>query len=220
MEEKMKKDRTTKIIAIVALLIAVASISIGFAAFSETLDINASGTVTPEDSFNVYFSDTENALLSSAGVTIAGEGTNKATGTATITGTQITDITATFKENNSTVTYNFYVANDSAYIAYLKSITFDAAATTPVCTGGTNTAARDAACANMKISISVGDIQNVTATNASISANNDIPAKDGTSVSTVPVTVVLTYGAGASNLDEEITIDFGKITLGYSTSNS
>lgn len=220
MEENVKKDRTTKIIAVVALLIAVASISIGFAAFSETLNINSSGTVTPEDSFSVYFSDQENALLSSAGVTIQGVATNNASGTARITGTQITDISATFKENASTVTYNFYVANDSAYIAYLKSITFDTEATTPVCTGGTDTARMDAACANMSISISVGNVTNVTATNAAITTNNSIAAKNGATVTTVPVQVVLTYAAGAENLDEEVSIDFGTITLGYSTSNS
>lgn len=220
MEENVKKDKTTKIIAIVALVIAVAGVSIGFAAFSESLNIKSAGTVSPEDSFNVQFSDQENAILSAAGVTITGTGTNGATGTATITGTQVTDINAIFKQNNSTVKFDFFVANDSDYIAYLKSISFDDKAITPVCTGGTDTARRDAACANMSVKVSVGNVMDVTSTNATINTNNTIAARNGENISTVPVSVTLTYAGGAENLDEEVSIDFGTITLGYSTSNS
>ena len=50
----MEKDRSTKIIAIAALLIGIVGLSLGFAAFSNTLTISSSAEVTPDQSaFNV-----------------------------------------------------------------------------------------------------------------------------------------------------------------------
>lgn len=43
----MEKDRKTKVLSIVALVLAIFSMSLGFAAFSTTLNIASSATVTP-----------------------------------------------------------------------------------------------------------------------------------------------------------------------------
>ena len=44
----MEKSRTSKIIAVVALVVAVLGLSLGFAAFSNTLTISSSATVSPD----------------------------------------------------------------------------------------------------------------------------------------------------------------------------
>ena len=53
----MERDRSAKIIAIVALCVAVVGLSIGFAAFSNNLTIKSNATVTPnQNDFDVNFS--------------------------------------------------------------------------------------------------------------------------------------------------------------------
>ena len=55
----MDRNREAKIISIVALFIAVVGVSVGFAAFSNTLTINSSAEVKPDSSkFAVNFSST------------------------------------------------------------------------------------------------------------------------------------------------------------------
>ena len=56
-------DKGYKIIAIVALVIGVVGVTLGYAAFSSTLQINSSAEVTPSgDKFNVDFSSSNSAV--------------------------------------------------------------------------------------------------------------------------------------------------------------
>lgn len=53
----MERNKKTKVIAIVALIIGVIGLSIGFAAFSSILNIQSSANVKPDNStMNVIFS--------------------------------------------------------------------------------------------------------------------------------------------------------------------
>ena len=45
----MEKERGAKLIAVIALLVAVAGLTIGYAAYSSTLTINGTATVDPAD---------------------------------------------------------------------------------------------------------------------------------------------------------------------------
>lgn len=50
----MEKDRQVKVLSIIALLVAVVGMSLGFAAFSVTLNISSSATVKPSsDNFKL-----------------------------------------------------------------------------------------------------------------------------------------------------------------------
>ena len=52
----MEKNRKFKILSIVLLVMAIAGMTLGFAAFSTTLSISSSASVTPNrDSFGVKF---------------------------------------------------------------------------------------------------------------------------------------------------------------------
>ena len=52
----MRKDRKVQILSIVALVLAITGMSLGFAAFSSTLTISSSATVTPNsDDFSMTF---------------------------------------------------------------------------------------------------------------------------------------------------------------------
>ena len=53
----MEHNRKQKMLIIIALVVGIASLSIGFAAFSTTLNISSSASVTPNsDTFSVKFS--------------------------------------------------------------------------------------------------------------------------------------------------------------------
>ena len=215
----MERERGFKIIAIIALVIAVAGVSIGFAAFSKDLTINVAGTVTPEDLFTIQFSDATGAITTGAISTATGT-TSGVTGSATITGGSIiSNVTANFKKPGDTAVFKFYVTNTSAYTAYLKSITLSATEASCAASGEadistvTNGAA---ACADMSLSVNVGGSTAGFGAETSISDSNSIAAKNGSTYSSMLVTLTLTYG-GSSYVDGGITVDFGSILLGYST---
>ena len=57
----MEKERHIKILSIIALVLAIAGMSLGFAAFSTTLNISSSASVTPNsDNFNIIFCNSIN----------------------------------------------------------------------------------------------------------------------------------------------------------------
>ena len=106
----MERKDSTRIIAIIAVVVAVIGLSVGFAAFSNTLTIKSSANVTPSATdFDVNFSNSNTAEQAGD---VTGVGTNNATGdTATIDNTDsptISGLKANFTEPGQTVTYSFY----------------------------------------------------------------------------------------------------------------
>ena len=62
----MERTRSIKALSIVALIVAVVGLAIGFAAFSTSLKISQSATVKPSDeSFNVSFSSSKDSFAES-----------------------------------------------------------------------------------------------------------------------------------------------------------
>lgn len=218
----MRRERSFKITAIIILAFAVVGVSIGFAAYARDLTINIGGTITPEDTFTLQFSDASGAQT----VGDVSVGNSKVGATAVISGdgSTISTITAKFQKPGDSAVLTFYVTNTSIYDAYLKSITYSKTAAS--CTGaGVPEATRNAVCASMSMEISVGTstgsyaTTSVDSTSVGDVPNNLIAAKNGSTLSSKAVTLTLTYG-GSTAVDSSITVDFGSITLGYSTSNS
>lgn len=217
----MEKDRSTKIIAIAALLIGVVGLSLGFAAFSNTLTISSSAEVTPnQNAFNVDFSATNSGDISTAPVTPTLNPTSVTGFTATngsidnSSDPTITNLHATFTEPGQTATYTFYAKNIGEYTAYLKSITFanvSGESSAKVCTPGTGTTAAlvSAACEDISLSIKVGDEAVTTGSVASITNHSlAIDAYD-------QIIVTISYGANGHRADGDFTVAFGDITLMY-----
>ena len=124
------KDRTFQVIAIIGLIIGVAALSVGFAAFTKSLTISSSAEVTlPDHILNVVFSNSSSTVSNGSGVTITGS-THDSTvtpGTANIGSNAVTGIHAAFTGEGS-ATYTFYVHNQSDFTAYLNNIAFAAVA--------------------------------------------------------------------------------------------
>ena len=141
----MEKKRGNQVMAIAALFIAVIGLSLGFAAFSNTLTISSSATVNPDASsaFDVNLSTqaastqagSVTAYLNPKPVASTYNATNYTAGTATISNpaaasagqtsnASITGIKANFTEPGQTVTYVFYARNDGHLTAFLNGVTF------------------------------------------------------------------------------------------------
>ena len=213
----MERDRSAKIIAIVALCVAIVGLSIGFAAFSSNLTISSSANVKPDpSSFDVNFSTSNTSELDG---TVTGVGTNSATAEdATINNSAsptITGLKANFTEPGQKVTYSFYVHNAGKYAAYLNSVTYSNVSgetSTKVCTAGSGTDETMVALACNGISVSV-KVGNETYTGSKSSIENHLLAIDAYE----EVVVTIEYASDAKRADGDFEVSFGDITLTYNS---
>jgi len=136
----MERNRGQIMAIVAAVVIAVVSLGVAFAAFSATLTINGNATIEAS-TWDIHFSQTQK--------TAQGGGTAPASGGVTITPTTesgsahsttslLTSNTftwaGTFKSPNDTLEYRFYIVNAGDYNASLSAPTVSA----PVCKiGGT-----------------------------------------------------------------------------------
>lgn len=211
----MERDRSAKIIAIIALCVAVVGLSIGFAAFSNDLTIKSSAKVTPNaKDFDVNFSTINTSELAG---TVSGVGTNSATAEdATIDNSNsptITGLKANFTEPGQKVTYSFYAHNAGKYVAYLNNVTYAnvrGQSATKVCTPGERTDATmvEAACNGISVSVKVGR-DSFTGSNSSI-ANHSLGLN-----TYEEVVVTIEYNSSASRADGDFDVAFGDIILTY-----
>ncbi len=237
--EFMERDRSGKIIAIVALLVGVAGLTLGFAAFSNTLTIQSKATVTPDDSvFNVAFSN-ENAVNKVA-VTTGGvvptksPSTNAPAGftasTATIAndnqgGPLVSDIDVTFTEPGQSVVYEFYVKNIGELDAFLTNINMANASggssfkkCAKVTEGKTEDEIAtdslvDAACEEISLTFKLNNVQYTSST--ARAAFTTATQHDLSPTDSQLVQITVAYAANAPQADGDFTVSFGDIQLQY-----
>ena len=121
----MKYDRKTRMITIVALLVAIVSISIGFTAMSTTLRINGRATMDTAH-WKVRFKNLSNpVIVGDASVLVA----------PTLSDTVIETYKVKLTKAGDSVTYTFDVANESTDMdAIIGTFTKQ----TPTCVGNDN----------------------------------------------------------------------------------
>ena len=213
----MERDRSAKIIAIVALCVAIVGVSVGFAAFSNEVTINSNATVSPNASdFDVNFSTSNTGEQDG---TVSGVGTNSATAeNATIDNSNsptITGLKANFTEPGQKVTYSFYAHNAGKYVAYLNNVTYanvSGKTATKECTAGVNTDATmvKAACNGISVSVKVGS--------ETYTGSMDSIAKHSLGLDAYEeVVVTIEYASNASRADGDFEVAFGDITLTYNS---
>ena len=117
----MEKQRKIKILSIVALVLAICALTLGYAAFSTTLNISSSASVSPNsDDFSIKITTVNDDF---GDVDPIGYDADVAT-MAKIVGTSLTGIVVNFTEPEQEVYYRFFVYNSGKYDAYLNSISF------------------------------------------------------------------------------------------------
>ena len=211
----MRNSNGSKYIIIMALLISVVALSVGFAALSSTLTIKSSATVSNDEGFDVRLSSSKTALATN---NITPTTSGGATGTAaTISagtagqGNQISGIAATFTAPGQSVVYTLAAYNNGIFAGYLKSITFGS----KTCTAGTGTTQSyvNSACTGISITVKVGTTT-YNATNSSISGHS-LAVGAGEDV-----VVTVAYASGSAVADGDFTVAFGDIVLNYSSTDA
>lgn len=211
----MDRDRSTKVIAIVALCVAVFGLSVGFAAFSNDLTIKSEATVKPNASdFDVNFSSSDTSetdgtvtATSTAGVTAQDATINNATA-PTISGIKVE-----FTEPGQSAKYSFFAHNAGKYNAFLNNVTFknakDANANIAcVAAEGTNANMVASACQGISIKVKVGTTTFVEPTPNITSHQLPIDQYE-------PVEVTIEYKTGAARADGDFQVNIGDIVLTY-----
>ena len=211
----MDRDRSTKVIAIVALCVAIFGLSVGFAAFSNDLTIKSEATVKPNASdFDVNFSSSDTSetdgtvtATSTAGVTAQDATINNATA-PTISGIKVE-----FTEPGQSAKYSFFAHNAGKYNAFLNNVTFknakDANANIAcVAAEGTNANMVASACQGISIKVKVG-------TTTFVEPTPTITSHELTIDHYEPVEVTIEYKTGAARADGDFQVNIGDIVLTY-----
>ena len=242
----MEKDRSTKIIAVVALMIAVIGLSVGFASFSSNLTIETQAHVAPEDNMHVIFSNingaptettvtgTMNAAMQTAKTTLEDAGVTgdslPSAATASIDNTnkkapKITNLKGTFTAPGQSVEYKFFVYNEMNYAAYLTGITFDTSKYNCELGTGTDSTSGNAACKSIKVTVEVDGATATVVGDGSVT-KTEWPTTTGdtktlAATSGKEVTVTIEYPAtGSTQTNGDLTVRLPDVILAYSSTAS
>ena len=220
----MGENRYYKMVSVLALIIGVVGVTLGYAAFSNTLTIESSAEVVPDEStFNVDFSYSSSSVVEND-ITPTLNPNNVADFTATDaeidnTGDPvITNLHATFSEPGQTATYTFYAYNAGEYTAYLNSIVFDG---TKTCTARSATAPATPAtaslvadaCNGISLSVTVGS-ESATTTSVNSIASHSLAKATGEQI-----TVVIAYDQNATRADGAFDVVLPDIVLTYDSAD-
>ena len=210
-----------KIIALVALIVAVIALAVGFAAFSDDLTIDGSATVKGANAFD----DATNDLAyvpTSPECHITGTSTDTSTTpytAGTATGDTWSGISVPLTTENPSVTCTATVKNKTQYTAFLKSIATQSGIT---CTssGANQTTNENNICGAVNVDVQVGSVATDKITfNRSAASNASTTgsiAKAGDTGDEATVTVVITYD-GTTAADEDVVVTLPTITHSYSS---
>lgn len=202
----MDNNGYTKYLAVIALLISVVGVSLGFAAYSNTLTIRAQADYTPPQDQHAAELSTDPNTQTDGTVTPTTDGATA--DPATLDENGIQNISVHFTAPDQRATYTFYGVNSTAFVSYLKSVTFGS----KTCTPGTGTTASyvTAACGDIVMNISAGSDDYTETT-------NNITNHSLASGSSETITVTIEYIDGGAVADGPFDVDFGTSSLYYST---
>lgn len=219
-----------KIIAIVALVVAVVALSVGFAAFADQLTIAGNATAKMGD--NPFDTNAEGAGLNYKATTAECHDTNNpstnviTTGynVGTLSGDSWSGISVPLTKDVPSVTCTAKVENTSAYVAYLRGISADTAIS---CSseGANATANASNVCATVDLTVQVGSVATDKITShgavqptANNSTTGSVAAKSGSTNGEATVTVTVSYDPTAVT-DEDVVITLPTITHSYSSAS-
>lgn len=210
----MEKKRKTKIISIIALVIAIVGMSLGFAAFSTTLDITSSANVKPNSAdFSVKFSAEKDSLVVTP---IAPSlNPNNLVGPRAMINNDgmpiLKNINVAFKNPGDYIEYTVYARNEGLYTAYLNNINF-LGEVACVADRDTSSSLTAQACDAMSISVEIGG---VTYNETTAMSNHALAVNTGEEIK-----IRLEYAADGAYVDGRVNVFFPDIALTYATVNS
>ncbi len=226
----MEKDRSARLIAIVALVLAVTGVSIGFAVLSTNLTIEApeANVKANEKLFTIYFSGIPTSYQAPTTVTPqtspSEDGFTGKQISVEANSTTLSGIGGTFTKPGQTITYAIGISNTSKLDGYLTSITFNnvdgdnkKVKCEPVNTNNNeiDSSEMENVCGNITVSVKVND-SDYTTDQENL---NGIHIGNG---QTIPFTVTIKYGDGETTTPAtgDFKATFGSIVLGFKTKDN
>lgn len=213
----MRDNKAYRTISIIALVLGIIGVTLGYAAFSVSLKISSSAAVRPDGSnFDVDFSSSESSVQTNAIVPTLNKTVENFTATnGTIDNTNdplVSNLKATFTEPGQSATYTFYAYNAGQYLAYLNSIVFSGNKT---CTAksGTTQSLVDTACNGISLSVKVGN-ENATKTSIASISEHSLAAE-----AAEEVVVTIEYAENSGRADGDFDVTFPDVVLTYESAD-
>ncbi len=226
----MEKDRSTKIISIITMIIAVVGLTLGFASYTRSLDIFPKASVNLGDSnFSVKFSTVSDKVEvdTLTPTSIVGNAKGEAGIIQNdLTNPTISNLKATFYAPGESILYTFYAVNNGAYDAYLKKIKIanvEGNDSAVICTAKDESHAESVteACKGIKITVDVADNLATATTLKTDNLENITDKKIAKTFSSTYngqlVRVKLEYVDGSLVANGSFDVQFGNVSLEYST---
>ena len=215
----MKYRRKQQLTIILVLVAVISTISVGFAAFSSTLNISSSATVTPNSSdFKVVLTHSYDYIPTySNGCEVFGAdygGGANYSNPPCVTANSVSGLGGFFTAPNQYVEMTVYAVNKGKYDAYLKNINFNNVlgySTNIVCTPETGATPElvEEACKGISIDIQVN---NNIYYNTSALNNQKLEIND---YDTIKLTI--RYAENSARADGPFTVSIGDVSFDYST---
>ena len=207
-------NRYSRYLAVIALLISVVGVSLGFAAYSNTLQIKATADYTAPTTPATPIAELSTDPNTPTPGTVTPTTDGATADPATLTDNSIENIKVHFTAPNQSATYSFYGVNPSEFASYLNSVVFGTKTCAPYSNPSNpnpGTASYVAnACNDITMTIAAGSDDYVETNNA---INGHTLASGASEV----VTVTIEYIDGGAIADGDFTVDFGTAYLNYST---
>ena len=229
----MKTRRYDKNITLIVLIVGVFSFSIAFAAFSSSLIIRSTTTVSPsKNNFSVKLSKSrlslDEGLVEPVSETpIVAENSSKAVIDNSGDSPTISNLSASFTEPGQQVVYAFYAFNTGNYKAYYRGVGFKnvpGTAYTKKCTAleGATESLVESTCRNISMSFQYGGSMMTVPDSAkdpnyTNSGNNYLDTTDSMSRSSVIYLTIKYSDRAITPADCPFTVEIGDIYLNLSS---
>lgn len=220
----MEKQRQIKILSIVALVLAISAMTLGFAAFSTTLSISSSATVTPSsDDFKIkmYGFKSQTALssfyssyvmqdsyLSETIVLASGSTDGHDNGRINNTTHTINGLNANFTEPGEFVYYHVIIRNEGKYDAYINWNNYGGTPSGYILGEGTTESLVQDAMNDIELSTYVTDLSGV------VFGSDLLPAGE-----TIIAIFQIKYDASGARADGPFSVSFPDIKIDFRTNN-
>ena len=219
----MEKSRKVKFIIMITLMVAISAMSLGFTAFSATLNISSSASVTPSsDDFKLHLHNqtTHTSDLSSQIANIVGYNGAIAGTPAKYLPTNSLSIHpfgGTFTAPGQYIELKAYIVNEGYYDAYLGDIIYnnvDGTDSFVSCTipsdSDASQALVDAACDDFTVNVEIDD--NLITKDETYLYGYVLPQGEAASL-----TIRIIYDENGDRADGAFYVQFGSITIDFGT---
>ena len=204
----MEKSRNYVVFGVLALVVSLVAVSLAYAGFSQTLNINGNATVKAV-SWNVHFTNVANVVPSDNSVTVTTQPGTKGPLT-------IGDYSVQFTTPGTYATLTFDVENTGNFAALWDGLSIGNLS----CTGGSGESNANAVCGNMTYELYTGSDATVVANKVTAADSATLAANGGYRTFTLKLTYVANDDPSILPSGSDVAVTIGTTSLTFSQSGN